>query len=121
MTRAEFAMLLGASRDGVAEPGTKSTVITEADPQKFMAALAQAVAAGGDVFLADPNWGENERAQVAALRSASGLSASVSRSENRGQTPGGQQPATARSRVSGFAAGWLMIPTGGTSGALKFA
>jgi S-adenosylmethionine:tRNA ribosyltransferase-isomerase len=30
----------------------------------------------------------------------SGLSASVSRSENRGQTPGGQQRATARSQVS---------------------
>jgi DNA polymerase (family 10) len=31
----------------------------------------------------------------------SGFSASVSQSENRGQTPGGQQPATARSQVSG--------------------
>jgi DNA excision repair protein ERCC-2 len=34
----------------------------------------------------------------------SGLSASVSRSENRGQTPGRQQPATARSQVSALAA-----------------
>jgi tRNA/tmRNA/rRNA uracil-C5-methylase (TrmA/RlmC/RlmD family) len=40
----------------------------------------------------------------------SGLSASVSRSENRGQTPGGQQAATARSQVS-RPSGWVvMVP-----------
>lgn len=40
----------------------------------------------------------------------SGLSASVSRSENRGQTPGGQQPATAKSQVS--EAWWCLLRPG---------
>ncbi|WP_255401079.1 AMP-binding protein [Opitutus sp. GAS368] len=106
-----------------------------------MTALAAAVAGDGEVFLGSPAWGANERAQlkehlslngpsavpqvcsaISAPSAPSGLSASVSQSENRGQTPGGQQPATARSQISQPAAsGWLMIPTGGTSGRLKFA
>jgi hypothetical protein len=40
----------------------------------------------------------------------SGLSASVSRSENRGQTPGGQQAATARSQVSAPAPMVIFLP-----------
>ena len=41
----------------------------------------------------------------------SGFSASVSRSENRGQTPGGQQAATASSQVSPPSGGWVvMVP-----------
>ena len=40
----------------------------------------------------------------------SGFSASVSQSENRGQTPGGQQPATARSQVS--SCWWCLLRPG---------
>ena len=41
----------------------------------------------------------------------SGFSASVSHSENRGQTPGGQQAATASSQVSPPSGGWVvMVP-----------
>jgi len=41
----------------------------------------------------------------------SGLSASVSRSENRGQTPGGQPAATASSQLTQPASGWVvMVP-----------
>jgi O-succinylbenzoic acid--CoA ligase len=62
-----------------------------------MAALADAVAGQGDVFLCDPNWGEHERAQVARLSALSSQ------------------------RSAQSTEGWLLIPTGGTSGILKFA
>ncbi len=42
----------------------------------------------------------------------SGLSASVARSENRGQTPGGQQPATASSQVSSSVDWWCLLRPG---------
>jgi len=157
MTRAEFAQLLGASATRVAEPRSGPILVSEADPQRFMTAFTDAVQGQGEVFLGNPAWGTNERAQLASLQ-VSGLSASVSLSENRGQTPrrrpvddpwdvnrqqqgtpGGQlsrsagcatdpglaaasnrKASTARSQVSAFASGWLMIPTGGTSGRLKF-
>jgi O-succinylbenzoic acid--CoA ligase len=70
-------------------------VIEERDPVRFMAALAAAVAGEGAVFLADPAWGATERAALAAcLREPSAA-------------PAGR--------------GWLMVPSGGTSGRLKFA
>lgn len=52
---------------------------------------------GGYVFLRDPRWGEAERAQVVALR------------------------AEIEDRQAEVDAGWLCIPTGGSSGAIKFA
>lgn len=99
MTRSEFAAILGAPVGLIAEPHPGATVIAEADPRKFMSALAAAVARGGDVFLCDPGGGESERAHVTALL--------------------GHQVSGFKSQVS--ALGWLMIPTGGTSGAMKFA
>ena len=95
MDRAQLAALLGAPAEVAAEPHPGAVLIAEAEPRRFMAALAEAVALGGDVFLCDPNWGDNERAQLADLAS----------------------PASPETRADG----WLMIPTGGTSGKLKFA
>jgi O-succinylbenzoic acid--CoA ligase len=94
MERAELARLLGAGIGHVQEPRSGPVLISECSPTQFMAALASAVAEGGDVFLADPNWGARERARLADLLG---------------------QPAAQSRR------GWLMIPTGGTSGALRFA
>jgi O-succinylbenzoic acid--CoA ligase len=98
MNRSELAQLLGATTGAVAEPGTEPTLISEADPNKFMAALAAAVARGGDVFLCDLHWGENEKTQ---------LNVQLSTFTSQRSTPA--------------TGGWLMIPTGGTSGRLKFA
>ncbi len=98
MERAELAHALGAPAI-VAEPGGDPVVIEERDPARFMEKFAAAVAAGADVFLADPNWGAKERAQLAALLQ--------SKIEN---------PKSKKHR-----GGWLMIPTGGTSGQIKFA
>lgn len=95
MDRAELSRLLGR-RPSVAEP--RDVVVAETDPVRFGEAFADAVAAGGRVFLADPHWGEAERAQFNSLIAA-----------GRGcLSPGNDR-------------GWLAIPTGGSSGNLKLA
>lgn len=93
MERTELARLLGAKR---ALAGAR--LVAEPDPRRFMTALAAAVAGEGEVFLGDPGWGGRERAEVAKLQKAG---------------------RDLRSTVG--AAGWLMIPTGGSTGGLKFA
>jgi O-succinylbenzoic acid--CoA ligase len=77
-----------------------------------MAAFSAAVAFGGEVFLADPSWGAAERAALDGLLPAE-------------SGPGG------RAAAKGMASrpvpsqdgggGWLMIPSGGTTGTLRFA
>ncbi len=99
MDRIEFAARLGTPRGLVAEASARPTVIAEAEPAKFMAAFARAAAQGGDVFLADPNWKENELTQLNTLVA-------------------NPVPKTGSADSKD---GWLMIPTGGTSGVLKFA
>ncbi|OHE89218.1 MAG: hypothetical protein A3G75_11380 [Verrucomicrobia bacterium RIFCSPLOWO2_12_FULL_64_8] len=87
---------------GVAEP--RDVVVEERDPDRFMAAFAEAVAAGGTVFVADPSWGTNERSQFAAL------------TKSETQNP---KPKTQDRQVR--STGWLCLPTGGTSGAVRLA
>jgi o-succinylbenzoate---CoA ligase len=91
MERVDLIRLLGAET-AVSEP--RDVVVEERDPERFIAAFTEAVAAGGTVFLADPNWGERERAQFNALVAQRG-------------------PADGR--------GWLCIPTGGSSGNIRLA
>ena len=95
MERAELARALGAP-SAAAEP--RDVVICEGDPVRFMAAFVRAVAEGGNVFLCDPMWGAAERAQAASLADAE-----------------------TESPPSETGRGWLMIPSGGTGGQLKFA
>jgi O-succinylbenzoic acid--CoA ligase len=94
MERLGLARLLGAPA-GAAEPSAAPRIIEDRDPGRFMAALASAVAGTGPVFLADPAWGATERAALTACL------------EQAAAGPAGR--------------GWLMIPSGGTSGRLKFA
>ncbi len=94
MDRLGLARLLGVPAS-IAEPATAPQVVEERDPAQFMAKLAAATAGTGPVFLADPGWGATERAALAACVAASAAG------------PAGR--------------GWLMIPSGGTSGRLKFA
>lgn len=68
-------------------------VVEDGDPAGFMASFAGAVAAGGSIFLADPSWRLAERAELGRLLGSRGC---------------GDR-------------GWLMIPTGGAGGGLKFA
>ncbi|HXQ79903.1 MAG TPA: AMP-binding protein [Opitutaceae bacterium] len=84
-----------AGRLGVAAAGRggAATVVDEADPARFMASFAKAVSDGGDIFLANPAWRSAERAELARL------------------------PVTGERADRG----WLMIPSGGAGGGLKFA
>lgn len=94
MERAELSEYLRApSRRGRSE---RPVVVCERDPDAFRRALATAVAGRGMVFLADPAWGATERSELRRL---------LERVPDR--------PAPTR--------GWLCIPTGGSSGVLRFA
>jgi O-succinylbenzoic acid--CoA ligase len=93
MERIELARILRAS-GFVAEPLRGVSVVDERDPEAFMEAFSKAVAESERVFLADPAWGPRERS---ALSTLVGMAP---------ESPEG---------------GWLMIPSGGTSGELKFA
>ncbi len=93
MERADLARLLGASSASAAAGGGP-VVVAEREPAKFMAALARALAGSGSVFLADPEWGKNERA---------GLDECVAHAAGQSER------------------GYLMIPTGGSGGRIKFA
>lgn len=94
MERNELARLLGVKTKSRAS----SRVLAEANPAEFITHFAAAVAGDGDVFLVNPHWGANERGQAAAL--IEGAAAQSSPIPGRG---------------------WLMIPTGGSSGFVKFA
>jgi O-succinylbenzoic acid--CoA ligase len=71
----------------------RSRIVESADPAEFMRMFATAVADGGNVFLSNPSWGPAEREELGRL---------------------------AEERESGER-GWLMIPSGGAGGGLKFA
>lgn len=93
MTRAEFAQRLGGSppREAGAAAWVQAT-----NAEEFRRQFANAAAGTGEVFLADSRWGAAERSQVDAARN--------------------------RVRVAADAGdGWLMIPTGGTGGRLRWA
>ncbi len=96
MERRELAQLLGAT-SAIAARSARHQLIVEVDEQKFRAAFAATVAGEGEVFLGNPAWSETERATVAAL-----LEANATEPQNSDE-------------------GWLMIPTGGSSGKIKFA
>ena len=103
MERSELARLLGAET-AVAETPAEPIVIAEREPERFMAAFTSAVASGAEVFLADPTWSESQQAELRAL-----LQTTRSLLPTRGAGDGATS------------SGWLMIPSGGTSGRLKFA
>jgi len=97
MERAELSEALRPWRSrAAAGPAAKRAILGEAAPEKFMAAFATAAAGTENIFLFDPRWGTNELAQATALAAA-----------------GPPEAATAR--------GYVMIPTGGTSGRVRFA
>jgi len=76
-------------------------VIAEADAVVFCAQFANAVAGTGDVFLGNPKWVETEREKFHSL--LAGADFLTAAPFGQGET------------------GWLMIPTGGTSGSQRFA
>jgi O-succinylbenzoic acid--CoA ligase len=98
--RAELAARLGGQK--TAGPRLRHpdpVLLTEAAPGRFMAAFAAAAAGEAEVFLCNPQWGEQELEQLEQ------------------HLP---KPYTS-SHPFPSPRGWLMIPTGGSSGQLKFA
>jgi len=93
MERRELAKRLGGS--GTAHAGQRQIAIETADAAEFARQFADAVATEAEIFLVDPAWGPTERAKLAAWLDL--------------------PPTPVRDR------GWLMIPTGGSSGGMKFA
>ncbi len=93
MERSELRRLLGVAPTGARVPA----LILEREPERFLAAFAQAVAGDGEIFLGNPDWSAAELARARAVIASSDGSA-----VDRGR-------------------GWLMVPTGGSSGKLKFA
>ncbi|CAM2915559.1 AMP-binding protein [Rariglobus hedericola] len=109
MERADLIRLLGMP-PVVAE--MRDVIVEEREPAVFIESFSDAVAAGGTVFLADPSWGESERAQFNALTSAQPVARSAGASSGLASQVSGLPAATS---------GWLCIPTGGSSGRLKLA
>ncbi len=99
MERAELSQLLAKWRPaGPGPTGREPIQISATRPEEFMKAFAAAVAGEAEVFLCDPSWGEHEQSQLELLL----------------------QLAHTATRTARSAHGWLMIPTGGTSGPMKF-
>ena len=92
MNRADFAKVLGGEPHPDHQPG----VVSGTSSDEWTASFIQAVAGQGPVFLANPEWGTVEQAQFASLCQ---------------ERPGNWDAE----------AGWLMIPTGGSSGKMKLA
>ncbi len=94
MERGELAQLLG----GEMSAGARRVLVANDDADAFRAEFARAVAGGGEVFLGNPQWSAAQRSEFEQLP--------VAPMENTKAQLG---------------LGWLMIPTGGSSGRLKFA
>jgi O-succinylbenzoic acid--CoA ligase len=101
MERAELSRLLQPSEEChlfVDTPKCAPVVVCDRDPVRFMQAFAAATAGNGPVFLADPGWGVAERATLDQV---------------------------AGSQISDFKSqmqlAWLAVPTGGSSGSIRFA
>jgi O-succinylbenzoic acid--CoA ligase len=103
MERLELARLLGADKSAGAP---RDVIIEESQPVRFMQAFGGAVAAGGTVFVADPSWGDVEMAQF---------------SDVVAQAPSADRKVKIEDQKSGIKHGWLCLPTGGSSGALRWA
>ncbi|MEI6862554.1 MAG: AMP-binding protein [Verrucomicrobiota bacterium] len=108
MERVELARLLRVrSADGIVAEARDGVVVEEREPGRFREAFAEAVAAGGTVFLANPDWGAAERSQFNVLV------------QSKIHTEAGRP--TSDNPNSQISHGWLCIPTGGSAGRIKLA
>ncbi|KZL51276.1 2-succinylbenzoate-CoA ligase [Nodularia spumigena CENA596] len=85
---------------------TPKIIIAEREPMRFIAGFMAACAAGCPVFLCNPDWGKEEWQQVLELVQPDiiwGLEIKISPHNTSSQAP------------------YIMIPTGGSSGKIKFA
>lgn len=98
-TREQLLRLLSADTS-LGESG--DAVVCERDPTRFIEAFTAAVAGGGNVFVADPDWDESRRALFNRLVATPPVDVA-----GEAAVPAGQ--------------GWLCLPTGGSGGGVKLA
>jgi O-succinylbenzoic acid--CoA ligase len=91
--RGKIADLIASRVSGVHPHPGRYTVVDGAEPGAFMASFAHAAAGAGNVFLGNPSWLAGERAEAHRI-AASGEPMEL---------------------------GWIMIPSGGAGGSIKFA
>lgn len=89
--RSDLIGLLAASP---AAGNAGDVVVCERAPDDFIAAAIAAIAGGGTVFVADPDWDETRRAAFDRLRASAAADTEL---------------------------GWLCLPTGGSGGGVKLA
>ncbi len=87
-------------------------LICESDPHIFVGYFLAGTASNVPVFLANPNWRQNEWEQVFSQ---------ISPALILGQAPAFPVVRTSRPQDLKLFAGHIMIPTGGTSGKIRFA
>lgn len=95
-------------------------ILTETNPLKFLAGFLAACDAGCSVFLGNSKWAESEWQQVMALVQPDLVWGDASEAEQtaiRRSSPGSE--GSPRGFPHGF--GRIMIPTGGSSGRIRFA
>ncbi|MBW4643642.1 MAG: 2-succinylbenzoate--CoA ligase [Goleter apudmare HA4340-LM2] len=89
-------------------------ILAEREPTRFLASFVAACAAGCPVFLCNPDWGTQEWQQVLDLVQPDIVWGIENREWQKNTTP---FPSSPQSTDSGL----IMIPTGGSSGQIKFA
>jgi len=94
------------------KPGAIKIILAESNPIRFMAAFMAACSHQHQVFLANPCWGLEEWQQVFELVQPDLVWGDGGKGWNEVRGEGGKES------VSG---GLIMIPTGGTSGTIRFA
>ena len=105
---ADLIPVFAAYRNSSPRKGA-GVLIAEVEPLQFLVAYLAAWAEGCVVVLTNPRWGQQERQQVADI---------VNPAWNAPLAPGlGAYPC----EVLGATAGQILIPTGGSSGQIKFA
>ncbi|MBE9155545.1 AMP-binding protein [Nodosilinea sp. LEGE 06152] len=100
--------VFAAYRASYAAPGT-GVLIAEADPLQFLVVCLAAWSTNCVVVLANPRWGQQERQQVTDM---------VAPNWNAPLAP---RLGAYACQVSGAEPGQILIPTGGSSGQIKFA
>ncbi len=101
--------------------GTQPIVLlTEPDPERFLASFMAACVTRSPIFLGNPHWGAAEWRQVLNLMQPDIWWGCFSSDEQ----PPPQSPPGQRGIEGGLVPvpqpGWIMIPTGGTSGQIRF-
>ncbi|MEL6221047.1 MAG: 2-succinylbenzoate--CoA ligase [Cyanobacteria bacterium J06627_8] len=98
-----------------------TVLIAESEPSQFLAGFFAAVACNCPVFLTNPAWKSSEWQQVWTQVLPDVVWGTIPEGDRLNEQNDGQVTQTIRTRVNRSTRdGWIMIPTGGTSGHIRF-